>query len=76
MVAWLREQVLTREEDDDDEMNAYSLAMDFVRWTDGEDRRRDILHLFEHDNEWESIDDFDDTLDIFDDDEDMDDSIV
>jgi hypothetical protein len=43
VVTWLRHEVLT----DEDNTMAASLAQDFVAWTDGDERRKEILSLFQ-----------------------------
>lgn len=46
VVRWLRDEVLSR---DDDDIIAASLAQDFVAWTDGDEKRQLVLSLFQ---EW------------------------
>ena len=46
VVAWLRETLHSDEAFAEDSA-AYSLAQDFVQWTEGDDRRRQVLELFE-----------------------------
>lgn len=48
IVKWLREQA----EGDDDSMAA-SLAEDFYTWTNGDNKRKEVLQLF-HDDYWDS----------------------
>ncbi|KAL7567623.1 hypothetical protein ACA910_000217 [Epithemia clementina (nom. ined.)] len=58
VVAWLRDHVLLQKHNNNnytDDDIAYDLAMDFVHWTNGDDDRRlNILQLFENDGDWES----------------------
>ena len=44
IVEWLRNEVLV---DGTDDQIAFGLAQDFVHWTDGDDRRKQVLKLFE-----------------------------
>lgn len=45
IVTWLRDEVLLTDEDSN--TMATSLAQDFVAWTDGDERRKEILSLFQ-----------------------------
>jgi ankyrin repeat protein len=49
VVEWLRNEVLSKDEDD---LIAASLAQDFVAWTDGDEKRKLVLSLFQ---DWDSI---------------------
>jgi len=49
VVQWLL-SLSSQGEESTDEMLAYSLAQDFVQWTDGADKqRKEVLQLFEDD---------------------------
>lgn len=65
IVEWLRNEVCM----EDDDSVAASLAKDFVHWTEGEDRRSQVLGLFEdyfgHGETSEEAHDGDDQLDPF-----------
>lgn len=51
---WLLKRQSSGFDEDTDELLAYSLAKDFVQWTDGEDTKRQaVLKLFE-DDDWYS----------------------
>ena len=52
VVKWLREEVLKGSAEDDE--TAFNLAQDFVHWTDGDERRQQVLKLFQ---DWYSFDD-------------------
>lgn len=49
VVEWLRNEVLSKDKDD---LIAMSLAHDFVAWTDGDEKRKLVLSLFE---DWDNV---------------------